>query len=591
MRTRLKPLTLVFALFVALMSTSSALAAITYTVEFRDHYGVTGGLENSYISSGVPGYNVQGERLCTSLSDPNCAMTATIFAVLPYCQSASEANCVESLAVTTPRVNSGAATYLRTVGNKVFEADPANGLPAGANWSLFEVSSLKSAGLHSTFGVKVRVELQKIPFVGVKATSFSAIVTPYEIGTTSAADSVLSNYINPLGRSSIRGTGGDINCLWVKSGECGREKAFPADSTVTLKLHIGNYLTSWLHGRLAEPTVSITQLDQRQNTLTVSGKPVVVPGVKGTANTEVIPGKTPLQDGGGVKYDSSQDTSLEQFLFFEKFFNKKATVLDEVWSFRSLGLESVASSAADTLGVGNPLGSISSVLGGAAGGLGGLGGATNPLTSGTKSISDLTGLGASAAKCVPEASQVVGAILGTDSVSSLIGLVTTNALTYAAGPPKYSDGFLNYKVAGLHLNPDSSTFQGSYDLVMSSKIARCIYGFEGAGPLYATVSVVNSEGGETTLATESVKEEGGWLRLKARGFTFSSPTLKIKLSQGSPAAPAQPAQTAEPTKPSAAQSAQPTKPAKRIAITCVKGKVVKKVSGTKPKCPSGYAKR
>jgi len=359
----------------ALTTASSALAAITYSVEFRDHYGVTGGLENSYISSGVPGYNVQGERLCTSLSDPNCAMTATVFAVLPFCQSAIEANCVESLAVTTPRVSSGAATYLRTVGSKVFEADPANGLPAGANWSLFEVPALKSAGLQSTFGVKVRVELQKIPVVGVKATSFSAIVTPYEIGTTSAADSVLSNFINPLGRSSIRGTGGDINCLWVKSGECGREKAFPADATVTLKLHIGNYLTSWLHGRLAEPTVSIAQLDQRQNTLTVSGKPVVVPGVKGTANTEIIPGKTPLQDGGGIKYDSSQDTSLEQFLFFENFFNKKATVLDEVWSFRSLGVESVASSAADNLGVGNPLGSISSVLGGGgAGGLGGLGG-------------------------------------------------------------------------------------------------------------------------------------------------------------------------------------------------------------------------
>jgi len=128
-----------------------------------------------------------------------------------------------------------------------------------------------------------------------------------------------------------------------------------------------------------------------------------------------------------MKLDSSQDSSLEQFLFFEQFFNKKATVLDEVWSFRSLGLEAVASSATDTLGVSNPLNSISSVLGGA-----GAGGVTNPLTSGNKSVSDLTGLGASAAKCVPEASQIVGAILGTDSVSSLIGLVTTNSLTYVA---------------------------------------------------------------------------------------------------------------------------------------------------------------
>lgn len=589
MSSRVKPLGAVIALIVAITTASSAFAAITYTVEFRDHYGVAGGLENSYISSGVPGYNIQGERLCTSLSDPACALTASIFAVLPYCQSATEANCVESLAVTTPRVTSGAATYLRTVGNKVFEADPANGIPAGANWSLFEVPGLKTAGLPSTYGVKVRVELQKIPMIGVKATSFSTVVTPYEIGTTTAADSVLSNYINPLGQSGIRGTGGDISCLWVKAGECGREKPFPADAKITVKIHIGNYLTSWLHGRLADPTVTIEKLDSRQNVLTVSGKPVIVPGVKGTATTEIIQGKTPLRDGAGMKLDSSQDNSLEQFLFFEQFFNKKATVLDEVWSFRSLGLEAVASAASDTLGVSNPLGSISSVLGGGAAGI------SNPLTSGSKSVSDLTGLGASAAKCVPEASQIVGAILGTDSVSSLIGLVTTNSLTYAAGPPKFADGFLNYKVAGLHKNPDDSIFQGSYDLVMSSKIARCIYGFEGSAPLYATVSVVNSDGGESTLATESVQEEGGWLRLKARGFTFSSPTLKIKLTQNAPSAPTQPAQPAKSestnsSTPEKSASAAPV-PAKKISITCVKGKVVRKVSGVAPKCPAGFKKK
>ena len=588
MRSRKSLFSGFIAMILAILTATSAFGAITYTVEFRDHFGVVGGLEGSYISSGVPGYSLQGEKLCSSLNDPACATVATIYAILPYCQSATEANCVEALSVTTPRVTSGPGTFLRTAGTKVFDADPANGLPAGTNWSLFEVPALKNAGLQSTYGVKVRVELQKIPIVGVKATSFSAIVTPYELGTTSAANSVLSNWTNPLGQSAIRGSGGDISCLWVNNGECGKAKAFPDDATVSVKIHIGNYLTSWLHGRLAEPTVAITQLDQRQNVLTVSGKPVKVPGVSGTATTEIIPGKTPLQGGGGMKIDSSQDNSLEQFQMFEQFFNKKATVLDEVWSFRSLGLESVASAAADNLGVGNPLSGISSVLGG--GGLGGLGGITNPLAAATKSPSDLTGLGASAAKCVPEASQIVGAILGTDSVSSLIGLVTTNSLTYAPGPPKYADGFLNYKVAGLHNNPDDSVFQGSYDLVMSSKIARCIYGFEGAGPLYATVSVVNSDGGESVLATESVKEEDGWLRLKARGFTFSSPTLKIKLSQSAPATAAPSNATTSTTAAPTNQGAAPA-PAKRISITCVKGKVVKKVSGTAPKCPAGYKQK
>jgi hypothetical protein len=35
-----------------------------------------------------------------------------------------------------------------------------------------------------------------------------------------------------------------------------------------------------------------------------------------------------------------------------------------------------------------------------------------------------------------------------------------------------------------------------------------------------------------------------------------------------------------------------TKPVvKKITITCVKGKIVKKVTGTAPKCPAGYKKK
>lgn len=50
------------------------------------------------------------------------------------------------------------------------------------------------------------------------------------------------------------------------------------------------------------------------------------------------------------------------------------------------------------------------------------------------------------------------------------------------------------------------------------------------------------------------------------------------------------AQSASPTPtPSTTISTQPV--IKRITITCVKGKLVKKVTGTKPKCPVGYKKR
>jgi hypothetical protein len=73
------------------------------------------------------------------------------------------------------------------------------------------------------------------------------------------------------------------------------------------------------------------------------------------------------------------------------------------------------------------------------------------------------------------------------------------------------------------------------------------------------------------VATTVLNERNGWLHLGAYGFGFSSPTLKVKLTQATPAPTATP------------------KPAlKKTTITCVKGKMTKKVTAVAPKCPSGY---
>jgi hypothetical protein len=71
--------------------------------------------------------------------------------------------------------------------------------------------------------------------------------------------------------------------------------------------------------------------------------------------------------------------------------------------------------------------------------------------------------------------------------------------------------------------------------------------------------------------------------MTAGGFTFSTPSIKVKLSQEA----ATPAPTATPS-PSA--SAKPATP-KKISITCVKGKTSKKVTAVNPKCPTGYKKK
>jgi hypothetical protein len=94
--------------------------------------------------------------------------------------------------------------------------------------------------------------------------------------------------------------------------------------------------------------------------------------------------------------------------------------------------------------------------------------------------------------------------------------------------------------------------------------------------------VVGADGTEQTIATESVREDKKreWLFLSAQNFTFSAPTIKVKLVQDKPISSTK----------TANKEAAPVKRTvpKLKVIICVKGKISKKVSGSNPKCPSGY---
>jgi len=171
-----------------------------------------------------------------------------------------------------------------------------------------------------------------------------------------------------------------------------------------------------------------------------------------------------------------------------------------------------------------------------------------------------------------------------DDKSKLQGLVTTNAPTYEPKPPTFANGELTYKVAGAHYLADGVTlFKGSYDLVLRSEFARCLYGFSNA-PISAKVSVVSTDGSTQDIATESLREDEArqWLYLSAKNFTFSAPTIKVKLTQEKPVVI---------VKEDSARSPSPVVVKKVITITCAKGKITKKYSGANPKCPSGYKKK
>jgi len=151
------------------------------------------------------------------------------------------------------------------------------------------------------------------------------------------------------------------------------------------------------------------------------------------------------------------------------------------------------------------------------------------------------------------------------STPGIKGIVSTNSTTYSQGPPVLSNGSLNYQVSSTHYMPDGTTpFKGTYNLVMRSDVARCLYGFSSA-PISASISVISADG-SNDVATTVAGEKDGWLSLSANNFEFSAPVIEVKLSQAGSAP-------------------------KKVTITCVKGKSSKSVSGVSPVCPSGYKRK
>jgi hypothetical protein len=189
-----------------------------------------------------------------------------------------------------------------------------------------------------------------------------------------------------------------------------------------------------------------------------------------------------------------------------------------------------------------------------------------------------------------------------DSTSSLTGIVTTNATMYESAPPVFNSSTqsLDYKVASPHFDTAGGVNSGQYSLVLNSTVARCLYNFTSA-PVKATISILSADG-TNQVATTVVNEKDGWLHLQAAGFTYSSPTITVKLSQDAPTPAPTPSASPTPTvEATPAPSASPvvaasaSKPStvtpKKSTITCIKGKITKSVTAVKPTCPAGYKKK
>ena len=136
-----------------------------------------------------------------------------------------------------------------------------------------------------------------------------------------------------------------------------------------------------------------------------------------------------------------------------------------------------------------------------------------------------------------------------------------------------------------HLKSDGSLNTGYFQAKVTTDMAKCLWGVDLTKAVEANISLNYESGEKVQVETWSGKLVGNEYVLTASGFHFSSPKISFKLTEG-----AKPTVSPSPTATSEATLA-PTGAKVIKAITCIKGKLIKKVRAVSPKCPVGYKKK
>ena len=470
------------------------------------------------LAFNVPGTSTaNGQMMCHSFAEDDCATAPREnlggTSILPICGEVLE-NCLAGVKIYKVGETPESAKFLKVVPGLTFPSDPKLGNPRGATPSIWE-SSVVNAGGSKKYVVIPRInyhfrgsqmEIQNFSTSVYPVTDrFAASFKPAEIQIRTENGLRTSNHDNG------ENTGND-QCVATDKGWCAYRSDFATGTRVELELKLSNRVTGWLHGRLKNPEINISKIDSAYNSVAIAADPVEIPMMYAAVDAKSMDEATlakvtapPFSMGGlhqtGQLWYKMRGDDERSQMLIKKFASAVSDTAAETYT--SWQVKSIASY-------------------------------TNP------------------SACIVDNSR-------------LVGLVTTNAMSYSPGTPSWDGKSLSYKVAGLHYLPDGKTpVEGTYELAIRSDAARCLYGFSKA-PVNATVSVTG-EGGENKVATTVVNEKDGWLKLAAYGFTFSSPTISVKLSQAKA-------------------------PAVKTTITCVKGKLTKKVTAVGPKCPAGYKKK
>ncbi len=498
---------------------------------------------------------------CSGLDDPKCAKSDywKFSTLLDFCTDAVTNNCIEGVSAVGAN---GAPLEVKPAqifpGIRVedYKGNIASDLPNGGQIHLVSIPGAPHVGgdLYAPVvlinGFKDSVLASPKPFtIGQIGLAFYAVTIKNGSYNTYLNSTNASVYVD---RTWGFGGGAIEGCVISDANTCAAKQTLPLDVKFGIKIKTSFAIPGWFHGLFADPNIKITS-DADQNTnLEISANAVQSPIFALWKKKTELPKSLmdfyaaqpqPLGgsgSGAGNMALQSGDPANWSLMFDPTGFGQFE--MDQFLQWLPV--------------------------------------------FGDKATADPTYWNLFA-----ESGSIYGRSCPVDA-NTITGVVSTNASRYIAGPPQWDPASetLDYRVAAAHYMASGEVFKGTYDLAINADYARCLYGFTKA-PIKATVSIV-SNSGENSLATTTIREADGFLYLAAKGFTFSNPTIKVKLSQEAPPAPVAPVVTptvapVTPLQPVAPVISQP----KKITITCIKGKTTKKVSALKPICPAGYKRK
>ena len=485
--------------------------------------------------------------LCDSLADSKCiAPDVNSFqftSIFTKCADSSDTDCIDSFSIKNEDGSVNVATFQRNwVPGPVYKGDKSKYLPAGYGPNSWTLTNNK--GVIDTYSLSVGVtgyyDLVRNPNK-VNFDSFVASIQPIKEVSGAGYDGPVAN-VTKRGDGFSQGwnTGFvEQGCQIAEKGTCGYRLPFNLEKTVVLKVRLSQPIQGWLHGRMKDANIVMTTAADNSQVVEISAKPLSIPSVYGWVKWSELPQKVkdlyPVGSGGTSRgADDFTTTDLNSRTLLTKSMVAGDLPIKELNLWLPLLNDKAAAMrtfwVAQTIRGELPFDSNNCVRG-----------------------------------------------------KGFTGVIGTNAVVYSDGPPKFdkAEQSLNYTVGASHFDSKGELFKGYYQLNLRSDVARCLYGF-GSAPIQAKIEVSSSDG-TPSVATTIINESDGWLKMTAAGFTFSTPQIKVKLSQDQPA----PAASASPA-PSA--SAKPVA-MKKSSITCVKGKTYKKVTAVNPKCPTGYKKK